>query len=101
MARLSALVTTDDQELRTGVVRALRSGGVPLGLVEERASSTTVPDVVVVDIRSERSPGLPAVERLRAKWPAVPIFAVAASSEPNVILCVKPNGLPSRVSRKC
>ena len=86
MARLSALVTTDDQELRTGVVRALRSSGVPLGLVEERASSTTVPDVAVVDIRSERSPGLPVVERLRAKWPTVSIFAVAGSSEPDVIL---------------
>ena len=31
-------------------------------------------------------PGLPAVERLRAKWPAVSIFAVADSSEPDVIL---------------
>ncbi len=63
MARLSALVTTDDQELRTAVVRALRSSGVPLGLVEERALSITVPDVVLVDIRGEGSPGLPAVER--------------------------------------
>ena len=86
MARLSALVTTDDQELRTAVVRALRSSGVPLGLVEERASITAVPDVVVVDIRGERSPDLPAVERLRSKWPAVSIFAVAGSSEPDVIL---------------
>ena len=86
MARLSALVTTDDQELRTAVVRALRSSGVPLGLVEERASITAVPDVVVVDIRGERSPGLPAVERLRARWPAVSIFAVAGSLTPDVIL---------------
>ena len=86
MARLSALVTTDDQELRTAVVRALRSSGVPLGLVEERAASTAVPNVVVVDMRDEQSPGLPAVERLRAKWPAVPIFVVAGSVEPDVIL---------------
>ncbi len=86
MALISALVTTDDQALRTSVARALRSRGLSLGFVEERASSTAVPDVVVVDIRSERSPGLPAVERLRAKWPAVSIFAVAGSSEPDVIL---------------
>ena len=86
MARLSALVTTDDQELRSAVVRALRSSGVPLGLVEERAAITAVPDVVVVDIRGEQSPDLPAVERLRARWPAVSIFAVAGSSEPDVIL---------------
>ena len=86
MARLSALVTTDDPQLRTAVVRALRSSGVPLGLVEERASITAVPDVVVVDIRGERSPGLPALERLRAKWPAASIFAVAGSLTPDVIL---------------
>ena len=86
MARLSALVTTDDPETRASVVRALRSSGVPVGVVEERASPTAVPDVVVVDIRGERSPGLPAVERLRAKWPAVPIFVVAGGSQPDVIL---------------
>lgn len=86
MARLSAFVATDDQVFRTSVIRALRSGGVPLGFVEERISSTAAPDVVVVDDRGERSPGLPAVERLRAKWPTVPIFAVADRSEPEVIL---------------
>jgi len=86
MALLSVLVTTDDQEGRTSMVRALRSSGVPLGLVEESASHTAVPDVAVVDIRGERSPGLPAVERLRARWPAVAIFAVAGSSEPDLIL---------------
>ena len=79
-------MTTDDPQLRTAVVRALRSSGVPLGLVEERASITAVPDVVVVDIRGERSPGLPALERLRAKWPAASIFAVAGSLTPDVIL---------------
>ena len=86
MARLSVLVSVDDQELRTAVVQALRSSGVPLALVEEHASRTDVPDLVVVDIRGEGSPGLPALERLRAKWSAVSIFAVASSSEPDVIL---------------
>ena len=86
MARLSALVTIEDQTLRTAVVHALRTSGVALGLVEERASIIAVPDVVVVDIRGERSPGLPTVERLRAKWPAVSIFAVAGSLTPDVIL---------------
>ena len=86
MARLSVLVTIDDQELRSAVVRALRSSGVPLGVVEERASRTDVPDLVVVDIRGEGSRGLAAVERLRAKWSAVSILAVAGSSEPDVIL---------------
>ena len=40
----------------------------------------------MVDIRGEGSPGLPALERVRAKWSAVSIFAVAGSSEPDVIL---------------
>ena len=86
MARLSVLVSVDDQELRTAVVQALRSSGVSLALVEEHASRTDVPDLVVVDIRGEGSPGLPALERVRAKWSAVSIFAVASSSEPDVIL---------------
>ncbi len=86
MAKLSVLVSVDDQDLRTAVVHALRSSGVPLALVEEHASRADVPDLVVVDIRGEGSPGLPALERLRAKWSAVSIFAVAGSSEPEVIL---------------
>ncbi len=86
MAKLSVLVSVDDQDLRTPVVHALRSSGVPLALVEEHASRTDVPDLVVVDIRGEGAPGLPALERLRAKWSAVSIFAVAGSSEPEVIL---------------
>ena len=86
MARLSALVTTDDPQFHASLVRALRSSGVPLSLVEERVSNTALPDVVVVDIRGERSPGLSAVERLRARWRAVCIFAVAGSSEPDLIL---------------
>ncbi|MDP6579582.1 MAG: AAA family ATPase [Vicinamibacterales bacterium] len=87
MAKLSVLVTTTaDQEFRSSVVRALRSSGVPLGVVEERDSRTDVPDLVVVDIRGEGSQGLQSVERLRAKWSAVCIFAVAGSSEPDVIL---------------
>jgi len=86
MARLSVLVSVDDQDLRTPVVHALRSSGVPLALVEEHASRTDVPDLVVVDIRGEGAPGLPALERLRAKWPAASIFAVAGSLTPDVIL---------------
>ena len=86
MAKLSVLVSVDDQDLRTAVVHALRSSGVPLALVEEHASRTDVPDLVVVDIRGEGAPGLTALERLRAKWSAVSIFAVAGSSEPEVIL---------------
>ena len=86
MALFSALVTTDDQELRTAIVRALRPCGVPLGVVEERASGTTAPVVAVVDIRRERSSGIPAVERLRARWPAAAIFAVVDSSESDLIL---------------
>jgi pilus assembly protein CpaE len=86
MALFSALVTTDDLELRTAMVGALRSQGVSIGIVEERSASGAGPTVALVDIRSECSPGLSTIERVRAKWPAVFILAVADSSETDVIL---------------
>ena len=86
MAKLSVLPLIEDQDLRNAVVQALRSGGVPIGLIEERATSLEVPDLIVADIRGDNSPGLQSIERLRAKWSAVSIFAVAGNSDPHVIL---------------
>jgi pilus assembly protein CpaE len=86
MAKLSVLPLIEDQDLRDAVVQAVRSGGVPIGIVEERATSPDVPDLIVADIRGDNSPGLQSVERLRAKWSGVSILAVAGSSDPNVIL---------------
>ena len=86
MAKLSVLPLIEDPDLRNAVVQALRSGGMPIGIVEERATSRDVPDLVVADIRGGNSTGLRSIQRLRAKWAAVSIFAVAGSSDPGVIL---------------
>ena len=86
MTKLSALVTTSTPAFRTSVVRALRSSGWPFDFVEERGSSTAVPDLVGVDIRGDASPGLSAIERLRTTWPGISILAIAERVESHVIL---------------
>ena len=67
MAQLAASIVRHDEEFKRQVSRLLRAGGVPVGIVEERATAEGVgPDVVVVDIRSDASSGMAAIERLRA-----------------------------------
>ena len=68
MAQLAALVVTQDDEFRRQIGQVLRSGGVPVGLLEDRrpAGDQTVPDLVVVDIRGDVPSGLASIERLRA-----------------------------------
>ena len=55
MAQLAALVVTQDDEFKRQISQVLRSGGVPVGLLEDRrpAGDQTVPDLVVVDIRGD------------------------------------------------
>jgi pilus assembly protein CpaE len=88
MAQLVALVFSQDEEFRRQVGALLRSGGVPIGLIEDRRAlpEQTPPDLVVVDIRGDAASGMAAIERLRASHPMVAIFAVAQSSEPDLIL---------------
>ncbi|HXE81054.1 MAG TPA: AAA family ATPase [Vicinamibacterales bacterium] len=88
MAQLVALVFSQDEEFRRQVGALLRSGGVPIGLIEDRRAlaDQTQPDVVVVDIRGDAASGMAAIERLRASHPLVAIFAVASGSDPDLIL---------------
>lgn len=86
MALFSALVTTDDLAFRTALVRALRTQAVPIGVLGESSSSPAGPAVALADVRSGSCARLAAIERLRVKWPAAAIVAVANSSEPDVIL---------------
>jgi len=85
MAQLAASIVSHDEEFKRQVSRLLRSGGVPIGIIEGRAENA-VPDLFVVDIRSETSSGMAAIERLRAGHDGVPIFAIAAAAEPDLIL---------------
>ena len=86
MAQLTAQVISYDEEFKRQVARMVRACGVPVGIVEGRSAEGTGPDLVVVDIRSDVSSGMAAIERLRASSPSLAIFAVAAAAEPDLIL---------------
>ena len=86
MAQLTAQVVSYDEEFKRQVARLVRACGVPVGIVEGRSAEGTGPDLVVVDIRSDASSGMAAIERLRASSAAMAIFAVASAAEPNLIL---------------
>jgi pilus assembly protein CpaE len=86
MAQLTAQVISYDEEFKRHVARLIRACGVPIGIVEGRSAEGIGPDLVVVDIRSDASSGMAAIERLRASSASLSIFAVAAGAEPDLIL---------------
>src|SRR6478752_272951 len=86
MAQLTAQVVSYDDEFKRQIARLLRAGGVPVGIVEGRSPEGAAPDLVVVDIRSDASSGMAAIERLRAGSATLAIFAIAATAEPQLIL---------------
>ena len=83
MAQLAASIVSHDGEFKREISRLLRAGGVPVGIVE---SLDAAPDLYVVDIRHDASSGLATIERLRAGHDGVPIFAIAAAAESDLIL---------------
>jgi pilus assembly protein CpaE len=87
MAQLVGLIVSEDDVFRKQMGRLMRSGAVPVSVVEDRAGREGVPpDVIIVDIREDPSLAMAAVERLRAESPAAGIFAVALSADPDLIL---------------
>jgi pilus assembly protein CpaE len=86
MAQLTAQIVSYDEEFKRRVALLLRAGGVPIGIVEGRSAEGASPDVVVVDIRSDASSGMAAIERLRASSATMAIFAIAKAAEPDLIL---------------
>jgi pilus assembly protein CpaE len=88
MAQLAALVVTHDDEFRRQLGRLLRSGGVPVALLEDGrpAGEQSPPDLVAVDIRRDAAAGMAAIERLRASHPTTAIFVVAQTTDPELIL---------------
>jgi pilus assembly protein CpaE len=83
MAQLAASIVSHDAEFKREISRLLRAGGVPVGIIE---SMDAAPDLYVVDIRHDASSGLATIERLRAGHDGVPIFAIAAAAESDLIL---------------
>ena len=88
MAQLAALIVTHDDEFRRQVSNLLRTGGVPVGIVEDTRAGmgSTEPDLALVDIRGDAPGGMAAIERLRAAHPTSAVFAVAAATDPELIL---------------
>ena len=86
MAQLTAQVISYDEDFKRQIARLVRACGVPVGIVEGRSAEGIGPDLVIVDIRSDASSGMAAIERLRASSASLGIFAVAAAAEPELIL---------------
>jgi pilus assembly protein CpaE len=86
MAQLAVSIISHDDGCKREMARMLRASGVPIGIVEERRGEPVNADVFIVDIRSDVSSGMATIERLRAAHSAVAIFAVAGTSEPDLIL---------------
>jgi pilus assembly protein CpaE len=87
MAQLAVSILTHDDACKREMARMLRASGVPVGIMEERRpGDTAVPDIFIIDIRTDASSGMATIERLRAAHSGVAIFAVAGTTEPDLIL---------------
>ncbi len=87
MAQLAVSILSNDDGCKREMARMLRASGVPVGIMDERRpGDSAVPDVFIIDIRTDASSGMATIERLRAAHPGVAIFAVAGTAEPDLIL---------------
>ncbi|HYM25356.1 MAG TPA: AAA family ATPase [Vicinamibacterales bacterium] len=87
MAQLAGRIVTEDEEFRKHIARMLRSGAIPVGILDDRvARDGTAPDIVIVDARGDSSSAMSTIERLRASAPGAGIFAVALMPDPDLIL---------------
>jgi pilus assembly protein CpaE len=87
MAQLVGLIVTEDDAFHSHVGRMLRSGAIPISVLDARASRDgNSPDLIIVDARGDSSSAMSSIERLRAAAPAAGIFAVALAAEPDLIL---------------
>ena len=87
MAQLQGLVVSDDEGFRKQIERLLRSAPVPISVNAERTQRDSVPpDIVIADIRGDAASAMAGIERLRAASAGAGIFAVALTSDPDLIL---------------
>ena len=87
MAQFTGLIVSEDDAFRTAIGQQLRSGAVPIGVIDDRAPrGGAAPDIVVVDARGFGPAGMASIEALRAAAPAAGIFAVADGQDPALIL---------------
>jgi pilus assembly protein CpaE len=86
MAQLNALIVSEDAEFITGIARRLRSGAVPVRLLDDHTAQGGAPDVVIVDIRDSMSTAMTMIEHLRERWANAGIFAIAAGVDANLVI---------------
>ena len=87
MPQLVGRIVTEDEEFKKHIARMLRSGAIPVGVIDDRVSRDgTAPDVIIVDARGDSSSAMATIERLRAGATSASIFAVALLPDPDMIL---------------
>ena len=87
MAQLVGLIVSSDDAFTKQVGRLLRSGALPVGVIDERmARDNAAIDLVIVDVRGDPSSAMATIERMRAAAPHAGIFAVALQADPDLIL---------------
>jgi pilus assembly protein CpaE len=87
MAQLVGLIVSHDEEFKKTLGRTLRSGAIPVSVVDEKvARDISATDLIIVDIRGDASSAMASIERLRAAAPGAGVFAVAQAADPNLIL---------------
>lgn len=86
MAQLTGLIVSDDQDFVIGIGRRLRSGAVSVRPIDEHTAQNTPPDVVVVDLRAGAAAAMPAIEKLRGRWPHAAIFAIAPTVDAELVI---------------
>jgi pilus assembly protein CpaE len=85
MAQIVGLIVSADESFRKQIGRLLRTGPVPVSVVDGLKDGVA-PDVVIADIRTDTPSALATIERLRAEAPGIAIFAVALTADPDLIL---------------
>jgi pilus assembly protein CpaE len=87
MAQLVGLIVSGDEAFTTQIGRLLRSGAIPVGIVDDRLARDNVAlDLVIVDTRGDPSSAMSTIERMRAASPNAGIFVVALQADPDLIL---------------
>ena len=87
MAQLVGLIVSHDEGFTKQLGRLLRSGAIPISLIDERVTKDVAStDIVIVDVRGDASAAMASIERWRGAAPGASIFAVADATDPNLIL---------------
>jgi pilus assembly protein CpaE len=87
MAQLVGFIVSHDDAFKTQMGRLLRSGAIPVSIIDDRlASDNASLDLVIVDVRGDPSSAMSTIERLRGAAPHAGIFVVAVEADPDLIL---------------